>query len=219
VDREPKTRPGVVVFMQCVFLVMLLGFGAGILRDGVRAARTRQYDLTYTERTSWAVSGLAGGDVSGDTLQYRGGAATVFGVGFAALGIMLLSWAAGLALSLIERAGIRTPAITVRLLAMVSLAGLAVGCVALFPPWRRHTMTLYLVVTALVLVVTLPIPFKIRKQALPALVVVMIAAGFVGFPAFPIFAGFFVALAAGTNLLILSPRMRAWAERLPADTE
>ena len=212
---EPQTPPGVVVFMQCAFLVMFVIFGAGLVREGVRAVDTQRYDFSYTERTSWAAEGLSGGDVSGHTLQYRGRAATMFGIGFGALGIMLLSWAAGLVLSLAERLGMIAPAAAVRILAFMSLAGLVVGCVALFPPWRRHTMTLYLVVAALVGTVTLPLPARYRRQALPAVVGAMLLGGLIGFPAFPIFAGFFVALAVGTNLLVLSPRLRAWAERLP----
>lgn len=212
-DPEPKTSPGMIVFMQVVFLLMFLVFGGGMVREGLKAVRTGAYDFTYSESTSWAASGLSGGSASGSTLEYRDGAATMFGVGFTATGLMLLTWALGLALGLLGRVGLTMPDATWRVLAAVTLVTVTVACVTLFPPWRRHTMTLYFTIAAILAAVFLPMPDARRKQVLPGIVIAMIGASLIGFPAFPIFAGLFVTLIAGASLLLVSPRLFAWAQR------
>jgi MFS family permease len=189
-------------------------FGAGLARDGSRAIRDQAYTLHYTERTSWAFGPAWGGSwVREGAVEYRGRAATLFGVGFAATGTMWLAWAAGLVLSLLGRAGLHAPRAVLRAVGAVALAALLVGCVALFPPWRLHTLPLYLVVAAFTLAVTLPIPDRLRKKVFPAAVVLVIVVGMTSFPAFPIFAGIFVFLIAGTNLLLLWPGLWARVER------
>jgi hypothetical protein len=213
---EPKTSPRVIVMMQCVFLAMFLVFGIGIVRDGVRAIRTQTYTLRYTETTSWAGPGVGGGWASNEAVEYRGRNAVLFGVGFAATGTMLLAWAAGLVLGLFGRAGHPAPRGLVRAVGAVSLAALLVGCVALFPPWRLHTLPLYLVVAAFMLAVTLPMPARWRKNVFPAMVILVIAVGFTGFPSFPIFAGIFVFLVIGTNLLVLWPGLAKRVEHSQA---
>ena len=61
--------------------------------------------------------------------------------------------------------------------------------------------------------VTLPLPARWRKAALPALVFLVFAAGFTGFPAFPLFAGFFVFLFAATHVLVLWPDLAPRIEK------
>jgi hypothetical protein len=87
----------------------------------------------------------------------------------------------------------------------VALATLLIGCFALFPPWRLHTLPLYLVVAVFTLAVTSPIPDDLRKKVFPAVVVLVILVGMTTFPAFPILAGIFIFIMAGTNLLVLWP--------------
>ena len=95
----------------------------------------------------------------------------------------------------------------------MALVALLMGCVALFPPWRLHTLPLYLVVAAFTLAVTLPIPSRWRKKVFPAAVILVIAVGMTGFPSFPLFAGIFVFLFTGANLLVLWPGLIARIER------
>ena len=111
------------------------------------------------------------------------------------------------------RAGLRAPQAAVRAVGAVALAALVVGCVALFPPWRLHTLPLYLVVAAFTLAVTLPIPADLRKKVFPAAVILVIVVCMTRFPAFPIFVGIFAFLIAGANLLVLSPGLAKRAER------
>ena len=202
---EPKPSARKLVFFHCVFLAMFLVFGAGILRDGIRAIRDKTYTLKYTERTSLGHGGQGATWATEKAAEYRGRDAVVFGIGFAASGALLLSWSTGLVLSLLGRVGLRAPMGVLRLVGFVSLAAMAVACAALFPPWRIHTLPLYLVVAAFTLAVTLPIPARRRKQVFPAMVGLVIVVGMTGFPAFPIFAGIFVFLAAGTHVLFLWP--------------
>ena len=129
----------------------------------------------------------------------------VFGIGFAALGVLSLSWAAGLGLSLLGRAGLRAPGAVPRLAGGVSLAAMAAAGVALFPPWQIRALPFHLVVAALALAVALPIPARWRKKAFPAVAGLVIVSGLGGFPAFPIFAGLFAFLMAGANVLVLWP--------------
>lgn len=206
-----------LVTFQCIFLVMFLVFGIGIVRDGIRAIRNQSYTLRYTERTSWAVGpGMGESWSSNEAVEYRGRNAVLFGTGFAATGTMLLSWAAGLVLGLFKGAGLAAPRGIGRAVGTISLASLLIGCLTLFPPWRLHTLPLYLVVAAFTLAVTLPIPARWRKKVFPAMVILVIAVGMTGFPSFPIFAGIFVFLFAGANLLVLWPGLRARVERSQA---
>ena len=65
----------------------------------------------------------------------------------------------GIALSLITRAPISVAWSTQgAALLVLSLLALLVGCLALLPPWRLHMLPLYLVVTAFILAVALPVP-------------------------------------------------------------
>jgi hypothetical protein len=202
---EPKPSARLLVFFHCVFLAMFLVFGIGILRDGIWAIRDKTYTLKYTETTSLGYDGQGASWATDKAAEYRGRDAVVFGIGFAAIGILLLSWATGLVLSLLGRAGLRAPMGVLRGVGFASLAAMAAACLALFPPWRIHTLPLYLVVAAFTLAVTLPIPARWRKKVFPAMVGLVIVVGMNGFPAFPIFAGIFVFLAAGTNVLFLWP--------------
>ena len=205
---EPQPSARMLVAMQCIFLVMLLTFGLVVAHEGLQAIRKQTYSFRYTERTQWVLGPLGGGyEMRNGVLEYRGRAATGFGLGFMAVGSMLLAWAAGLGLSLLARAGLKTPVAFVRGLGVVSLVGLLAGCIALFPPWRLHMLPLYLVVAAFALAVTLPIPAETRKKVFPAAVILVVTAGFIGFPAFPLFAGIFVALVLGTNLLVIWPSL------------
>ena len=197
-----------LVVFHCVFLVMLLVFGVTLVHDGTQAVRARMYNLQYTERTSWAFGPAWGGtSVRDGVVAYRGRAAVVFGVGFTAAGAMQLTWATGLVVSLLGRTGLRVPNLVVRALGGLALAALVLSCIALFPPWRIHTLPLYLVVAAFTLAVTLPIPSELRKKVFPAVVILVIVVGMTTFPAFPILAGIFVSLVMGTNLLVLWPRL------------
>ena len=211
---EPQQSAGMLVFFHVVFLAVCLLSGVALVHEGHAALRDGIYTLKYTESSSWATESAFSSNARDGVVEYRGGEATQFGVGFCAFGIMLLAWAAGLASSLLGRIGVNVPDAAVRVVAFVALAALLVGCVALFPPWRRHTMPLYFVVAAFTLAVTLPIPDRARKTVFPAVVGLVILVGMTGFPAFPIFAGIFVFLIAGANLLVLSPGLRERIERM-----
>ena len=202
---DPKPSARTLVLFHCVFLAMFLVFGTGILRDGFRAIRDKTYTLNYAEKTSIGYDGQGAAWTSDKAAEFRGIDAVVFGIGFAALGTLLFTWATGLALSLLGRAGLRAPMGVLLLVGFLSLAAMATACVALFPPWRIHTAPFYLVVAAFVLAVALPIPARWRKRVFPAMVGLVIVIGMTGFPAFPIFAGIFVFLAAGSNVLFLWP--------------
>jgi hypothetical protein len=201
------------LFFQAVFFLVCLALGVGLVHEGAASVRDRAYTLEYTESSSWATESAFGVNARDNVLQYRDGEAVVFGVGLGAAGVMLISWAAGLAISLAGHAGAAAPAGLMRTLGAFSLAGLIASCVTLFPIWRRHTIPLYLVVLAFTLAVTLPIPAAARKKVFPAMVGLVILVGMTGFPAFPIFAGIFVFVIAGTNLLVLWPGLKARVER------
>ena len=200
IESKPSSRK--LVALHGLFLAMFLAAGIGLVREGVRAIQDQTYLLEYTEELSWASGSEHGSDgVEQHAADFQGRDAVVFGVGFAALGAMLLAWSAGLVL------GMRRPMPRSAVLAVggMSLAAMAVACIALFPPWRLHTLPMYGVVAAFTLAVTLPIPAHWRKKVFPAMVGLVILVGMTGFPAFPIFAGIFVFLMAGTHVLVLWP--------------
>ena len=203
---DKKNSARILTFMRCVFIVMLLVFGLTIVYDGVRAIRNQAYTFRYTERTQAVLGGvILNNDVVNGELEFRGRAAVVFGTGFSAVGIMLLLWAAGIVVTLLGRVGVNVPMTIVRLLGGASLLALLIGCLALMPPWRLHMLPLYLVVTAFVLAVALPVPDTWRKKVFPAAVICIFLVSYINFPAFPVFAGIFVALILGANVLILWP--------------
>lgn len=210
---QPQTSRRMQLFFQVVFLVVCLFAGIGLVHEGLAAVRDRAYTLTYTESSSWATESAFHGHASGNQVGYRGGEAVQFGIGFLAVGAMMLAWAVGLGLSLLGHIGVTPSGLLIRALGGASLAGLLVGCLALFPPWRRHTMPLYFVVIVFTLAVTLPISDRLRKKVFPAAVGLVILVGMTGFPAFPIFAGIFVFIMAGTNLLVLWPGLKDRIER------
>lgn len=207
---DPPPSPRMLVAFQVIFLLMFLAFGTLLVHEGLQAIRDQAYTLRYTERMG---TDAGGGWASAGAAEYRGRGAILFGAGFAATGTMLLAWAAGLGLGLLGRAGLHAPRGAGRAVGTISLAALLAGCVALFPPWRLQALPLYLVVAAFALAVTLPIPARWRKKVFPAVVILVIAAGMTGFPSFPLFAGIFVFLAAGANLLVLFPGLVARVER------
>ncbi len=200
--------------LHALFLAVFLAAGILLVREGTHAIRGRAYTLEYTEELSWAADADRGGS-GGEpyAAEYRGREAVVFGIGFAALGALLLSWAAGLALGLLGRAGLRAPRYVPRLLGGLSLAAMAAAGIALFPPWQIRALPFHLVVAALVLAVALPIPARWRKAAFPAATGLVIASGLIGFPAFPIFAGLLAFLMAGANALVLWPGLVPRLER------
>ena len=200
--------------LQVIFLLMFLVFGTALVHAGLQAIRDRAYTLDYAEHTRWAGPDGPGGSTTENSAEYRGRAAVLFGAGFLAAGTMLFAWAGGLGLGLAARAAGRTvPRYLVRTVGAVSLAALLAACLALFPPWRLPTLPLYFVVAAFALAVTLPLPARWRKTALPALVFLVFAAGLTGFPAFPLFAGFFVFLFAATHVLVLWPDLAPRIEK------
>jgi len=203
-DKQNSAR--VLAVMQGVFFVMLLIFGVSIVHEGVRAIRNKAYTFRYTERAQAVLGGVVlNNDVVNGELEFRGRAAVVFGTGFSAVGAMLLVWAAGLVVHLLGRLGLKVPMAVIRLLGVLSLLTLLVGCVALMPPWRLHMLPLYLVVTAFILAVALPVPDEWRKKVFPAAVICIFLVSYINFPAFPVFAGIFVALAIGVNLMVIWP--------------
>ena len=203
---DKKNSAKILTLMQCVFIVMLLVFGLSIVHDGVRAIRDEAYTFRYTERTQWALGGVVlDHEVVNGALEFRGRAAVVFGTGFSAVGTMLLVWATGIVVNMLGRVGVKVPRAVVQLLGIVSLLALLVGCIALLPPWRLHMLPLYLVVTAFILAVALPVPDAWRKKVFPAAVIGIFLVSYINFPAFPVFAGIFVALIFGANVLILWP--------------
>ena len=197
-----------------LFLAVFLAAGILLVREGTHAIRSRAYTLEYTEELSWAADADRGGSGGEQyAAEYRGREAAVFGIGFAALGALLLSWAAGLALGLLGRAGLRAPRYVPRLLGGLSLAAMAAAGIALFPPWQIRALPFHLVVAALVLAVALPIPARWRKAAFPAATGLVVVSGLTGFPAFPIFAGLLAFLMAGANVLVLWPGLVQRLER------
>ena len=203
---DKKNSARALALMQWVFLVMLLIFGVSIVHEGVRAIRDQAYTFQYTERTQAVLGGVVlDNEVVNGALEYRGRAAVVFGSGFSAVGALLLTWAAGIVVSLLGRWGVTVPMTVVRLLGVLSLLALLVGCIALLPPWRLHMLPLYLVVIAFVLAVALPVPDAWRKKVFPAAVISIFLVSYINFPAFPVFAGIFVALALGVNLMVIWP--------------
>lgn len=210
---EPKPSSRMLAALRGIFLLMFLTFGTTLLHEGHQAIRNRAYTLHYTEKTSWIGPGLNGGWTSENAVEFRGRGALRFGAGFIALGIMLYAWSAGLVLGFFLRPGRSAPRPGVLAIGSLSLASLLGGSLALFPPWRLHTLPFYLVVVAFTLAVVLPIPARWRKKAFPALAILVVATGLTGFPAFPLFAGFFVFLFAGANLLVLWPGLAARIER------
>jgi hypothetical protein len=155
-------------------------------------------------------------EVVNGELEFRGRAAVVFGTGFSAVGAMLLVWAAGLVVHLLGRLGLKLPMAVVRLLGVLSLLTLLAGCVALLPPWRLHMLPLYLVVTAFILAVALPVPDAWRIKVFPAAVICIFLVSYINFPAFPVFAGIFVALAIGVNLMVIWPGLGKYLGRKSA---
>jgi len=216
---DKKNSAKILTFMQCVFIVMLLVFSLSIVHDGVGAIRNKVYTFHYTERTQWALGGVVlDHEVVNGALEFRGRAAVVFGIGFSAVGTMLLIWVAGIVVTMLGRFGVNVPMAVVRLLGMASLLALLVGCIALMPPWRLHMLPLYLVVTAFILAVALPVPDAWRKKVFPAAVIGIFLVSYINFPAFPVFAGIFVALIFGANVLILWPGLGQRLGRKSAHT-
>lgn len=210
---EPQISARAQAGFQLVFLVVCLAVGIGLVHEGRRALNDWAYTLEYTESSSWAAESAFGSHAEGKAVAYSGRQAAVFGVGLMAFGMMMLAWASGLGSSVLGRAGIEVPSGATRAIGLVSLAGLLVGSIALFPPWRRHTLLLYFVVLAFTLAVTLPIPDHLRKKVFPAVVGAVVLLGLVGFPVFPIFAGVFVFIIAGANLLVLWPGLKDRVEK------
>ena len=199
---EPKSSARKFVVFRGIFLAMFLVAGIGLVREGSHAIRDQAYTLNYTEELRWASdSAQLSARVEQQAAEYQGRDAMVFGIGFAALGTMLLAWSTGLALGL--RRHMPRPAVLA--IGGVSLVAMSTACLALFPPWRLHTLPMYGVVAAFTLAVTLPIPARWRKKVFPAMAGLVILIGMTGFPAFPIFAGIFVFLMAGTHVLVLWP--------------
>lgn len=205
---DPNRATRSATLFHVVFLIMFLIFGLGIVRDGYRSIHNRDYNLKYTETLSVA-SGSGGGIawVEEKSADYHGKSAVVFGVGFMSLGAMLLVWATGLAVGLVEKAGVAIPRPVYRTIAALSLATLTLASLTLFQPWRLHTFPFYLVLVAFTLAVTLPIKAELRKKVFPAAVGLVVLVGMTNFPAFPIFAGIFVFMAGGTNILTLWPSL------------
>ena len=157
---------------------------------------------------SWASSLGQGTDGrESSQAEFSGRSARILGTGLYALGTMFLLWATGLATSLLGRLGLHVPGLFHKGLTACSLVALTVASLALFPVWHMHTLPFYLVLAAFTLVLVLPVSAPVRKKVFPAVVIAVIAAGAVGFPAFPIFAGLVVFLAAGTHVLILWPSL------------
>lgn len=194
--------------VRILLLAAFLLGGLGLAREGLRSIRDQAYVLRYTEELSWASDGDRGSSgVESNVAEFSGREAVIFGVGFSALGGMLLLWAAGLALGLAGQAGLRAPRGAYRGIAGISLAALAAASLALFPAWQLRTLPFYAVLAAFTLALALPVPASVRKKVFPGAVGAVILAGLVGFPAFPIFAGIFVFLAAGTHLLVIWPHL------------
>ena len=216
---DKKNSARILTLMQCVFLVMLLIFGVTLVHEGLRAIRDRAYTFRYTERTQAALGGVVlDREVVNGAIEYRGRAAVVFGTGFSAVGGLLLTWVAGIVVHLLGRFGVKVPKAVVRLLGLMSLLALLIGCIALMPPWRLHMLPLYLVVTAFILAVALPVPDAWRKKVFPAAVICIFLVSYINFPAFPVFAGIFVALIFGANVLILWPGLGQRLGRQPTHT-
>jgi hypothetical protein len=214
---DKKNSARVLTVMQGVFLVMLLVFGVSIVHEGVRAIRDKVYTFRYTERTQAVLGGvILNTDVVNGELEFRGRAAVVFGTGFSAVGALLLVWAAGIVVNMLGRLGWKVPMAVVRLLGVLSLLTLLVGCVALLPPWRLHMLPLYLVVTAFILAVALPVPDEWREKVFPAAVILIFLVSYISFPAFPVFAGIFVALTIGVNLMVIWPGLGKYLGRKSA---
>jgi hypothetical protein len=211
-DKQNSAR--VLAVMRCVFFIMLLVFGVSIVHEGVRAIRDKVYTFRYTERTQAVLGGvILNTDVVNGAIEYRGRAAVIFGTGFSAVGAMLLVWAAGIVVNMLGRFGVKVPMAVVRLLGVLSLLTLLAGCVALLPPWRLHMLPLYLVVTAFILAGALPVPDEWRKKVFPAAVICIFLVSYINFPAFPVFAGIFVALAIGINLMVIWPGLGKYLGR------
>lgn len=198
---QPAPSAGLLLFFHLIFMVMFLVFGAGIARDGYRAILHRAYTMDYTETTRIARSVWT----EAKSAQYAGRDAVVFGIGFLATGLMLLTWASGLALKIVSRTRLTIPLAVYRGLGYLSLLTMVTGSLFLFPIWHFHTLPFYLVVGAFAAVLILPVPAKVRKQVFPVAILAVIFVGMTEFPSFPLFAGIFIALAAGANVLFLWP--------------
>lgn len=203
---KPKPGSRTRIVFQGLFLAIFLLAGPALVREGFRAIQDQAYSFEYAEELSWADGSGTGSDgVEQHVAGYRGSEAVVFGFGFAALGTMLTAWAAGLAAGLLGGAGRPLPRPFILLIGGLSLTALAVACLALFPIWHPQMLPFYGVVAAFVLAIVLPIPAHLRKKVFPGVVGLVILAGMVGIPAFPLFAGIVVFLLAGTHLLVLWP--------------
>ena len=204
---KSNTAPQAPAPLLGLFLAVFLLGGLGLVREGARAIRDRAYMLPYTEELSWASErGRGSGGVENNQAEFAGRDAVVFGIGFTATGAMFLIWAAGLALSLLGRTGWRAPHALVKGLAALSLAAMGLAGLALFPIWHVRFLPFYGALAAMTLALALPVPARIRRKAFPAVVIAVIAAGALGLPAFPIFAGLVVFFIAGTHVLLLWPR-------------
>ena len=203
---KAKSAPQAHVLFLVLFLAVFLLGGLGLVREGARAIRARAYVLSYTEELSWASElGRGAAGVEQNQAAFAGRDAVVFGVGFSATGIMFLIWAAGLAVSLLGRAGWRAPQAVVKGLAAFSLAALGLAGLALFPVWSVRFLPFYGALAVMTLALALPVPAPVRRKAFPAVVIAVIAAGALGLPAFPIFAGLIVFFIAGTHVILLWP--------------
>lgn len=204
---KSKPAPQAPVLLLGLFFAIFLLGGFGLAREGARAIRDRAYVLPYTEELSWASErGRGSGGVENNQAEFAGRDAVVFGIGFAATGAVFLIWAAGLVVSLLGRAGWRAPQTVVKSLAALSLATLGLASLALFPVWHIRFLPFYGALAVMALALALPVPARIRRKAFPAVVIAVIAAGALGLPAFPIFAGLIVFFIAGTHVLLLWPR-------------
>ena len=204
---KSKTPPQAPVLLLGLLLALFLFGGLGLAREGARSIRARAYVLSYTEELSWASDlGRDSGGIERNQAEFAGRDAVVFGVGLSALGAMFLVWAAGLAVSLLGRAGWRAPQNVAKGLAALSLATLGLASLALFPAWHVRLLPFYGAFAVLAAALALPVPAPVRRKAFPAVVIAVIAAGALGLPAFPVFAGLVVFLVAGTHVLLLWPR-------------
>ena len=215
VSSSTATSPRKLVFFHIVFLVMFLIFGLGIVRDGYRAIVHKSYSLNYTETTRIANTAWS----EDKSAQFKGQEAVIFGTGFMATGTMLLVWSSGLVFSLLSRVKLAVPMITYRIIGYLSLATMVVASLMMFPVWHIHTLPFYLVIAAFTLALTLPIRAALRKKVFPAVVISIIVVGLTEFPSFPLFAGLFVSLAAGGNILFLWPNLATHLAPSPRKTK
>ena len=202
-----------------VFLTGGLGlFGGILLFLGARTIHQRSYNLHWEATQAGQVGflGIETGHTSG-VVEYRGAEAVRAGVGFVALGAMLVDWCGLLLWSHARRrTGDGRGLVFRRLLGWLSFGCLVAGLGSFFPPWRLHAVGFWAVV--LVGSVAPPSLLQLRRASwngslFIALFAATIAASYLSIA---LGVGMFLALIATgigyAHLLVLVPAFAKWID-------